>query len=284
MRDLISIGKSAKKASLELKGLTEEKINQVLVAVSKELINNATFLKEQNAIDIEYARKNGKNEAFIDRLALTDKVISSMAEGVRSVSELTSPVGEKVYDYYNEFQDIIVKKINVPFGVIGIIYESRPNVTLDAFSLCFKTKNAVVLRGGSDSINSNLAIAKVIKSALSKQGVTEEAINVLEDTSRETATEFMKLNKYIDLLIPRGGASLIKNAVENATVPIIETGTGNCHVFVDESAKIDMASEIIFNAKTQRYSVCNALESIVIHKNIVKEALPIIAEKLKDKQ
>ena len=281
---LESVGIKAKKASVGLKGLTEEQINQILIAVANKIKEEREYIKSQNDLDILNAQNKGLGDAFIDRLKLTDKVIDGIAEGIESLTKLSSPVGKIVYDYKNEYQGIDVQKINVPFGVIGIIYESRPNVTADAFSLCFKTKNAVVLRGGSDSINSNLAIAKVIKASLAECGVDKNAINVLEDTSRETATMFMKLDKYIDLLIPRGGASLIKNAIENATVPIIETGTGNCHIYIDYNADIQMSAEIVFNAKTQRYSVCNACESLVIHKDIISTALPIIATKLKEKQ
>lgn len=284
MFDLELVGKNAKKASLSLKKLDENKINGILVEIAENLIKNADYLKTQNATDIEKAKTKGLSESFIDRLTLSDKVIQGMAEGIKNVATLSSPVGKSVYEYRNDYQDIDVKKINVPFGVIGIIYESRPNVTADAFSLCFKTKNAVILKGGSDSLNSNVAVAKVIRDTLKSNGVDENAVTVIEDTSRETATKFMQLDKYVDLLIPRGSAGLIKNAIENATIPIIQTGTGNCHVFVDESAKVDMASEIVFNAKTQRYSVCNACESLVIHSKILDKALPKIAERLKEKK
>ena len=215
---------------------------------------------------------------------LTDKVIDSIAEGFIQVSKLVAPLNKEVYSFYNEFQEISVKKITVPFGVIGIIFEARPNVTADAFALCFKTKNAVILRGGSDAINSNMAIVNVIKSALKEYGIDENAVSLITDTSRDVAKEFMKMNKYLDLLIPRGGASLIKTTLQESTIPVIETGTGNCHVFVDEFANIDMAVNVIFNAKTQRYSVCNALESIVIHSKILENALPKIEEKLLEKE
>ncbi|MBR0189815.1 MAG: glutamate-5-semialdehyde dehydrogenase, partial [Clostridia bacterium] len=220
----------------------------------------------------------------IDRLKITDGVLSGMAEGLKQIATLKSPVGETVYEYENKEQGIKVVKRKVPFGVVGIIFESRPNVTADAFGLCLKTKNAVILKGGSDAINSNLAIVEVLRFALKKCGIDENAVSLISDTSRETAAEFMRLNKYVDLLIPRGGAGLIKAAVENATVPIIETGTGNCHVYVDEFANPEMAAKVIFNAKTQRYSVCNACESLVIHFKIAEKVLPLIYDKLSEKQ
>ena len=197
---------------------------------------------------------------------------------------MESPLGKTTYEYTNETQGIDIKQVTVPFGVIGIIYEARPNVTADAFALCFKTKNAVMLKGGSDAINSNIAMVSIIRRALKENGVDENAVQVIEDTSRQTATAFMRLNRYVDLLIPRGSANLIKTAVENSTIPIIETGSGNCHVYVDEFADIKKAVEVIFNAKTQRYSVCNACESLVIHSAILQKALPEIAKKLSEKQ
>ena len=264
MYDLISLGKSAKSASISLASVTEEQRNIALNKCAKLLRENAEFLIKENAVDIENAKAKGMTDAFIDRLMLTDKVIEGMAIGLEQVATLKAPLDEIVYSYENTFQGIKIVKKTVPFGVIGIIYESRPNVTADAFALCFKTANAVILKGGSDSLRSNQAIVKVLKQGLIDCGVNENAISLIEDTSRQTTVEFMKMNKYVDLLIPRGSASLIKSAVENSTIPIIETGTGNCHVFVDESADVNMASEVIFNAKTQRYSVCNACESIVI--------------------
>ena len=284
MFDLISLGKRAKKASVVLGALDENKRTKALYLTAKLIRENSKFLMQENAIDVQNAVQKGMSEAFIDRLILTEKVIDGMAEGIEQVANLKNPLGETVYAYDNEEQGISIEKKTVPFGVIGIIYESRPNVTADAFALCFKTANAVILKGGSDSLKSNVAIVKVIRKALNEMGIDENAVSVIEDTSRETTTEFMKLNKYVDLLIPRGSASLINSALKNSTIPIIETGTGNCHVFVDEFANVDMASKIIFNAKTQRYSVCNALESVVIHSNILENALLAISEKLKEKQ
>lgn len=283
MYDLISLGKRAKRASAQLFSLSEGQISKTLITGARLLRENENYLIEQNQIDVLNAKEKGATDAFIDRLTLNKKVIEGMAIGLEQVAQLDSPVGKVVYEYFNEEQAINVVKKNVPFGVVGIIYESRPNVTADAFALCFKTSNAVILKGGSDSLRSNLAVVNVLKKALIENGITEDAVNVIEDTSRQTTTEFMKLNKYVDLLIPRGGASLIKSAVENSTIPIIETGTGNCHVYVHEDADVDMAAKVIFNAKTQRYSVCNACESIVIHSKILN-ALPKIANSLKEKQ
>ncbi len=284
MYDLISLGKRAKQASIDLAGIDEQARNNALKACARLLRENAQFLKEQNAVDIQKAKQNGKSEGFIDRLALTDKVIEGMAIGLEQVATLTAPLGQVVYEHENQTQGIKIVKKTVPFGVIGIIYESRPNVTADAFALCFKTANAVILKGGSDSFISNQAVVKVLKKGLNECGINADAISLIEDTSRQTTTEFMKLDKYVDLLIPRGSASLIRTAVENSTIPIIETGTGNCHVYVDESAEVEMASNVIFNAKTQRYSVCNACESIVIHSAVINKALPQIAKRLLEKQ
>lgn len=283
MYDLITLGKNAKKASSELLILSDEKRSCALKAVAKALRDNAEYLIQENKKDVSLSEQKGATLAFIDRLTLNEKVIEGMAVGLEQVAELPTPLGKIVYSYENEQQGISIEKKTAPFGVVGIIYESRPNVTADAFALCFKTANAVILKGGSDSLRSNTAIANVIKGALKEFGIDENAINVIQDTSRQTTAEFMRLNKYVDLLIPRGSASLIKAAVENSTIPIIETGSGNCHVYVDKSAKAEMAAEVIFNAKTQRYSVCNACESIVIQKDAL-EILPLIAKRLQEKQ
>ena len=283
MIDLISIGKRARKASENLLSLTDEKVNKILKDVANLIRQNADYLKEQNQIDMLSASSNGKTPSFLDRLLLSDKVIEGIAEGIDQVATLPTPLDKVTYSYTNDYQGIRITQKTVPFGVVGIIYEARPNVTADAFALCFKTKNAVILKGGSDAINSNIAMVSVIRKALKDNGVDENAVTVIEDTSRQTTLEFMKLKKYVDLLIPRGSASLIKSAVENSTIPIIETGSGNCHVYVDEFADVDKATEIIFNAKTQRYSVCNACESLVIHSKILDKALPKIARKLGEK-
>ncbi len=284
MFDLTLLGKNAKRASSSIQSLSEEQINSALVKCASLLRENVDYLVKENIIDIKHAKEKGATDAFIDRLTLNEKVIFGMAEGLEQVATLTSPVGKVLYEHENVEQGIKIQKKAVPFGVVGIIFESRPNVTADAFALCFKTRNAVVLKGGSDSLRSNVAIVNVLKKGLQACGIDEDAVSVIKDTSRETTKNFMKLNKYIDLLIPRGGASLIKTALENSTIPIIETGTGNCHIYVDQSADIEMAVEIIYNAKTQRYSVCNACESLVIHSEIVHKIMPFIAARLKDKQ
>lgn len=284
MFDLVSLGKNAKKAAVALGALTEEKRNAVLIAAAKSLRDNKNYLISENLLDIKAAKEKGMTDAFIDRLTLSEKVIEGMAVGLEQVATLISPLNRVVYSYENTEQDVSVEKITVPFGVVGIIYESRPNVTADAFALCFKTANAVILKGGSDSLRSNVAVVNVIRSALKEQGVDQNAIAVIEDTSRQTTAEFMKMNKYVDLLIPRGGASLIKAAVENSTIPIIETGTGNCHIYIDKDVKENMAADVVFNAKTQRYSVCNACESLVIHSSVISRELPLVANKLLEKQ
>ena len=284
MFDIYTLGKNAKKAAANLLNTPEEKRNKTLITSAKLLRENKEYLITENNFDIIFAKEKGMSDAFIDRLTLNEKVIEGMAIGLEQVATLKAPLDKVVYNYSNPEQDIAVEKVTVPFGVVGIIYESRPNVTADAFALCFKTANAVILKGGSDSLRSNVAIVKVIKQALKQEGVDENAISVIEDTSRQTTTEFMKMNKYVDLLIPRGGASLIKAAVENSTIPIIETGTGNCHIYIDKSVKNGMAKDVVFNAKTQRYSVCNACESLVIHSAVLERELPEIANRLLEKQ
>ncbi len=284
MFDIVSIGKRAKEASISINALSEEKINEALKKTAEYLRANAEYLKRENKIDVENAIKKGISAAFIDRLTLTDKVIEGVAYGIEQVAELDSPRGKVSYSFENEKQGVSIIKKYVPFGVVGIIYESRPNVTADAFALCFKTANAVILKGGSDSLNSNKAMVGVIKSALKDCGVSEDAVMLIEDTSRETTAEFMKLEKYVDVIIPRGSAGLIQAVKKNATVPVIETGAGNCHIYVDKFADTDMAAEVIFNAKTQRYGVCNACESLVINSKILEEALPKIAKRLEEKQ
>ena len=283
MFDLIDTCKAAKTAARTLIGVPEEKINAALVAAADFIEKDAVYIKGENVKDVEFARGKGYPDPFIDRLSITDSVLKSMADGIRKVADLKSPVGETVYSYNNKEQGISVDKINVPFGLIGIIYEARPNVTADAFALCFKTRNGVVLKGGKEAIYSNLAVVKSIRKALILNGIDENAVSVIENTDRETTLAFMKMNKYLDLLIPRGSASLIKSAMENATVPIIETGTGNCHIYIDKTADEKTAAEIVFNAKTQRYGVCNACESLVVHSGALS-VLPVVAERLKEKK
>ena len=276
---LKELGVRAKKASRELNRLGVKRKNEGLEAVAKALILHQDKILAANEKDVKKAKENQMKESLVDRLSLTEERIEAMAEGLTQIVALEDPVGE-VSEMKTSPLGMQIGQKRVPLGVIGIIYESRPNVTADAFGLCFKTGNAVILRGGSDALNSNLAITKVIAEALSACDLPADSIQLLTDTSHETAEKFMRLNEYIDVLIPRGGAGLIKTVVEKSTVPVIETGTGNCHVYVDESADFDMAVNIIENAKTQRYGVCNACESLVIHKKIAKDVLPKIADRL----
>ena len=279
MYDLNSVLEKAKAAKPVISRLGTDDKNNALFAVAEHLIKCKDEIVKANKIDISKAEENGMSPALIDRLRLTDERIAGMAEGVKEVAALPDPVGE-VLSMWKRPNGLTIGEKRVPMGVIAIIYESRPNVTVDSFALTFKAGNAVILRGGSDSINSNLALVRIIKEALSASGVTEDAISLVEDTDRQYAEALMKAKGYVDLLIPRGGAGLIRSVVMNATVPVIETGTGNCHIFVDETADINMAVRIIRNAKLQRLGVCNACESLVIHKNIADEAIPIIASDL----
>ena len=255
---LKELGVRAKKASRELNRLGVKRKNEGLEAVAKALILHQDKILAANEKDVKKAKENQMKESLVDRLSLTEERIEAMAEGLTQIVALEDPVGE-VSEMKTSPLGMQIGQKRVPLGVIGIIYESRPNVTADAFGLCFKTGNAVILRGGSDALNSNLAITKVIAEALSACDLPADSIQLLTDTSHETAEKFMRLNEYIDVLIPRGGAGLIKTVVEKSTVPVIETGTGNCHVYVDESADIDMAVNIIENAKTQRYGVCKCV-------------------------
>lgn len=278
-----TLGIRAKDASRLCAKLGTKEKNRGLLAVAGELCARSTYLLEENEKDLRAAEEKGVKQSLIDRLRLTEERIRDMAEGLKQVAALDDPIGE-VLSMKNRPNGLRIGKKRVPLGVVGIIYESRPNVTADAFGLCFKTGNAVILRGGSDAIHSNLAITEVIQAGLKKENLPQDAILLVEDTSRATVGEMMKLHDYIDVLIPRGGAGLIANVVENSTVPVIETGTGNCHIFVDASADIGRAADIIENAKTQRMGVCNACESLVIHEAAAKEALPLIAERLRAHQ
>ncbi len=277
--NLNEIGKKAKSASRELGVMGTNDKNRVLNACADAILDGASFILAENKKDVSLGRSKDMPEHMLDRLLLTESRLEDMALGLRQIASLPDPVGE-VISMTKRPNGLQIGQKRVPMGVIGIIYEARPNVTTDAFGLCFKTGNAVILKGGSDAINSNIAIVNILKRAIASCDIAEDAVQLIEDTSHETATEFMRLNEYIDVLIPRGGAGLIQTVVKNSTVPVIETGVGNCHVFVDESADINMAVKIIENAKTQRMSVCNACESLVIHKNILNEALPPIAKML----
>ena len=279
---LEQLGMHAKDAEVILRNLHTDKKNEVLCAVAGKLTDCAERILEANAVDVENGRKNHMPEGLIDRLMLTKERIDAMAEGLRQISELDDPIVE-VTGMKKRPNGLLIGQKRVPLGVIGIIYEARPNVTADAFGLCFKTGNAVILKGGSDAIHSNTAIVECIRETLKESGVTEDAIQLITDTSRETAAEFMKLNQYVDVLIPRGGKGLIKAVVEQSTIPVIETGTGNCHIYVDESADLNMAADIVMNAKTQRVGVCNACESLLVHENVKEAFLPVLAERLRSK-
>lgn len=281
MTILEEMGKKAKEAARTLAVMGEEK-NDALKLIAKALIDNTDAILAANKIDVDNGRANGLTESIIDRLSLSKTRIEGMAQGVLDVAALPDPIGA-VLSGSKRPNGLNITKVRVPIGVIGIIFEARPNVTSDAASLCLKSGNAVILRGGKEAINSNKCIADIMRSALEKSALDKNCIQLIEDTTRQSSVELMGLVDYLDLLIPRGGAGLIKAVVENAKVPVIETGVGNCHVFVDESADIDMAANIIYNAKTSRPSVCNAIETILVHKNIAEKALPVIKARLDEK-
>lgn len=279
---LEKMGKNAKEAEVTLRSLSTNKKNEVLLAVAAQLEDKTELLIKANEQDVENGRKNQMPESLVDRLLLTKERIEGMSEGLRQLAELEDPIGE-VLGMKKRPNGLLIGQKRVPLGVIGIIYEARPNVTADAFGLCFKTGNAVILKGGSDAIHSNQAIVKCIRETLKEHNVTENAVQLIEDTSRETAGEFMKMNQYVDVLIPRGGKGLIRAVVNQSTIPVIETGTGNCHIYVDETADLSMAADIIMNAKTQRVGVCNACESLLVHNSVKDALLPVLAERLKEK-
>lgn len=280
---LNQLGQKAREAESRVRNLSPDKKNQVLLAVADSLEDNTEELLKANALDVEAGKKNGMSEGLIDRLLLTAERIRGMSEGLRQIAGLEDPVGE-VIGMKKRPNGLLIGQKRVPLGVIGIIYEARPNVTADAFGLCFKTGNVVILKGGSDAIHSNQAIVDCIRHTLSKCEVTADAISLIADTSRQTAAEFMKMNQYVDVLIPRGGRGLIKAVVEQSTIPVIETGTGNCHIFVDESADLSMAADIVINAKTQRVGVCNACESLLVHEKVKNAFLPVLGKKLQEKR
>ena len=271
--NLMIMGKEAQLASEILAVTDTNKKNEALLHAADLLEKECEGILAANAVDVKRAEEKGVSPAMVDRLRLNEKRVSGMAGGLRQVAALPDPVGE-IMDSFERPNGLKIDKIRVPFGVIGIIYESRPNVTADAFGLCFKTGNAVILRGGSDAITSNTKIAEVLQTAVADCGLPANSIQLITDTSRETVNEFMKLNRFVDVLIPRGGAGLIQSVLENSRIPVIETGTGNCHIFVDETADQEQALTIIKNAKTQRMGVCNACESLVIHEKIAAEFLP----------
>lgn len=279
--ELLEICKRAKEVSRQLGTLDTNKKNQALLAAAEALVTQADKVIEANAEDLARARENHMPEGLVDRLMLNQERVEQMAEGLRQLVRLEDPIGE-VLSMKKRPNGLRIGKKRVPLGVVGMIYEARPNVTVDAFGLCFKTGNAVILKGGSDAICSNQAIVAILREALAKTDVPPEAVSLIEDTRRETAAEFMKMNAYVDVLIPRGGAGLIRAVVNQATIPVIETGTGNCHIFVDETADVDMAVRIICNAKTQRIGVCNACESLLIHEKIVDKVMPPLVHALQE--
>ena len=276
-------GREAKEAEVTVRNLSTEKKNEVLCAVADKLLQRTEEILKANEEDVKNGRENHMPESLVDRLLLTEDRILGMADGLRQIAKLDDPVGE-VTGMKKRPNGLMIGQKRVPLGVIGIIYEARPNVTSDAFGLCFKTGNVVILKGGSDAIHSNIVIVSCIREALRECGVTEKAISLITDTSRETAAQFMKLNQYVDVLIPRGGKGLIQTVVNTSTIPVIETGTGNCHIYVDESADLKMAADIVMNAKTQRVGVCNACESLLVHKNVKEEFLPVLGKRLLEKK
>ncbi len=280
---LEEIGNRAKEVSRVLNNLGSTPKNEGLKAVAKALMDGKEEILAANQKDVQAAVTKGMNPGLVDRLSLNESRIQSMAEGLLQVASLDDPVGE-VISMKPRPNGLLIGQKRVPLGVIGMIYEARPNVTADAFGLCFKSGNAVILKGGSDALESNKAIVAQIRKGLISAGLPEDAVQLIESTDREVTRQFMRMNEYLDVLIPRGSAGLIRSVVENSTVPVIETGTGNCHIFVDESADLDMALNIIFNAKTQRIGVCNACESLVVHRAIAEKFLPLLKARLDEKQ
>mgnify|MGYP003375510832 CR=1 FL=1 len=280
---LEEIGSRARTVSRILNNLGSREKNIGLEEAARALLENEDEILAANGEDYERAQANGMSQGLLDRLQLTPARIHAMADGLLNVASLDDPVGE-VISMKLRPNGLQIGQKRVPLGVIGMIYEARPNVTADAFGLCFKSGNAVILKGGSDAIRTNCAIAASLRTGLSRAGLPEDALQLIEDTDREVTRQLMRLNQYVDVLIPRGGAGLIRTVVENSTVPVIETGTGNCHIYVDETADFNMALDIIFNAKTQRIGVCNACESLLVHEKIAEEFLPLLKKRLDEKQ
>ncbi len=282
MNNMTDIGARSKQAQRILAKSGGAVIDKALYAIAAALEANSAFILEENAKDIRNGRGNGLSEALIDRLTLTQARIGSMADGLRCVAASENPVGRVLWGETRP-NGMKIEKVSVPIGVIAVIFEARPNVTADAAAICLKAGNSVILKGGKEAINSNKAVADVMRQALAKSGLPEDCIILIENISREATVELMRLNGYVDLLIPRGGAGLIRSVVENSTVPVIETGVGNCHIYIDKDADLNMAADIVFNAKTSRVSVCNACESLLIHKDIAEMALLTAGEKLREK-
>ena len=279
---LTQSGINAKKASRILMCADSQKKNEALKQIADSLTENCAYIIEQNQIDILKAKQGGMSESMIDRLSLNEQRINDIADAVKKIIDYDDPVG-KVISGTKRPNGLLIEKVTVPLGVVAVIFEARPNVTVDAAALCLKSGNTVILRGGKEAINSNMAMTKIMRQALKKAGLPEDCIQLVEDTSRQSATALMKMNDYVDVLIPRGGAGLIKACVENSTVPVIETGTGNCHIYIDRFADYEKAVNIVYNAKTSRPSVCNACESLVVHEDIAKNILPLINKKLSEK-
>ena len=273
--------RAAAAVKYEVQKLSTERKDRALYTAAEKLVERQAAILEANAKDIEAGREAGMSEALIDRLTLTEGRIEQIAEGLRQVAQLQDPVGE-VMEEFTRPNGMKIRKIRVPMGVIGVIYESRPNVTADAFALCFKAGSAVILKGGSDAINSNIAITQVLRDSLEECGITPDAVQLIATTDRAATRELMTMRQYVDVLIPRGGAGLIRAVVENSKIPVIETGTGNCHVYVDKDADLEMAMKILVNAKTQRIGVCNAAESLVVHRAVLDEFLPMLAKTMEE--
>lgn len=281
MSEILDKAKFAKEASYKLVNISSDIKNKALGAMAKAIEKNSKDIIEANRIDIDAGMKKGMSKALIDRLTLDGKRIEGMIDGLMAVIKLPDPIGEELAKWKRP-NGLQIRKVRVPLGVIGIIYESRPNVTVDSASLCLKTGNAVILRGGSDAINSNIALTRIISQSAEKAGIPAGSINLIESTSRESVTEMLQLNKYIDVIIPRGSGSLIRHVVENSIIPVIETGEGNCHVYVEATADLKKALDIVYNAKCQRPSVCNAAEKLLIDEKIAMKFLPAILKKLKE--
>lgn len=283
MVDLREMGERATAAKFELQKTAADRKDRALKAAAEELLVQKEKILAANQTDISKAEKEGMSSGLLDRLRLTEERIEAMAEGLCQIAEMPDFLGE-VMERFERPNGLLIEKVRVPMGVIGIIYESRPNVTADAFGLCFKAGSAVILKGGSDAIHSNMAIVEVLREALVKSSVTADALQLIASTDRSVTAEFMKMKEYVDLLIPRGGAGLIRSVVENSSIPVIETGTGNCHIYVDRDADLEMAARIVYNAKTQRIGVCNACESLVVHRAAAEAFLPMLAEVLSPKK
>lgn len=280
-QEVLAKGELAKKAAYKLAGLDTQAKDKALLAMAEALVARQGEIIAANSVDLKKGEEKGLSKAMLDRLMLNEKRIGDMAEGLRQVAALPDPVGE-VLSMWNRPNGLQVGQIRVPLGVVGIIYEARPNVTVDAAALCLKSGNAVILRGGSEAINSNKTVTRIIAQAAEEQGVPQGSIQLIENTDREAVTMLLRLNQFLDVIIPRGGAGLISHVVANATVPVIETGVGNCHVYVDQEANLSMAAEIIINAKCQRPAVCNAMETLLVHRDKAEEFLPGLAARLQE--